>query len=123
MLSQAKTEAQHTDNLNDPRFNMTFELPADLIVGCPNPFKVMYADYGYRNEDHPEEENVLLFYGPLLGSRLIHAAKDEMAKKHKIRILNLDRPGIGGTDAVDVKHRMSLWLGEVTLQIMLKYLN
>ncbi|KAL7784670.1 hypothetical protein V8C37DRAFT_413270 [Trichoderma ceciliae] len=90
--------AHHADNIDEPRFNKTFELPADLAVGCPSSFKVKYADYGYRNEDHPEEENVLLFYG---GDR----------QKHNIRILNLDRPGIGGTDAVDVKHRMSLCLG------------
>ncbi|RFU79340.1 alpha beta hydrolase fold family [Trichoderma arundinaceum] len=103
--------AHHTDIINDPRFNKTIELSVDPAVGCPSSFKVTYADYGYRNEVHPEEENVFLFYGPLLGSRLAHAAKDGIAKKHKIRILNLDRPGIGGTDAVDVKQRMSLWSG------------
>ncbi|GAB1312489.1 hypothetical protein MFIFM68171_02699 [Madurella fahalii] len=98
------------DYVNDPRFNRTFELPADPANGRTRPFKVKYADYGYRNEAHPEQENVFLFFGPLLSSRLFHIAKDELAKKHKIRIINPDRPGIGGTDSADAKDRMSLWL-------------
>jgi hypothetical protein len=115
--------AHHADYIDDPRFNKSFELPADLAIGCLSPFKVKYADYGYRNESHPEKENVLLFYGSLLGSRLAHVAKDKIAKEHNIRIINVDRPGIGGTDAVHVKHRMNLWLGKLIPQIMLRSLN
>ena len=99
------------DYINDPRFSRTFELPADPANGCPKPFKITYADYGYRNETHPEEEHVLLFFGPLLSSRFHHIAKDELAKKQKIRIINPDRPGIGGTDMVDVNERMNIWRG------------
>ncbi len=99
-----------TEFVNDPRFNKVFQLPADPASDRIEPFKVTYADYGYRNEARPEQENVLLFFGPLLGSRLTHIAKDELAKKHRIRIINPDRPGIGGTDASDAEHGMSLWL-------------
>lgn len=102
------------DYVLDPRFSRTFELPAGPASnGRTGPFKVKYADYGYRNEAHPEQENVLLFFGPLMASRLFHIAKDELAKKRKIRIINLDRPGIGGTDPADAKDRMGLWLGMV----------
>lgn len=102
------------DYLADPRFSRTFELPPDHSSNRPGSFTIKYADYGYRNEVHPEQENVLLFFGSLMGSRLAHVAKDEIAKNHKIRIINPDRPGIGGTDAVDEKHRMELWLGKFT---------
>lgn len=96
--------------LDDPRFSRTFELPA--ANGRTSPFKVKYADYGYRNEADPEQENVLLFFGSMLGSRLVHIAKDELAKKHKVRVINLDRPGVGGTDSVaDPKAIMGLWRG------------
>ena len=105
------TMASVTDFVNDPRFSRTFELPADPDSGRTRPFKVVYADYGYRNEADPEQENVLLFFGPLMASRLMHIAKDELAKKHKIRILNPDRPGIGGTDFASVQDRMNVWLG------------
>jgi hypothetical protein len=105
------------DYVNDPRFSRTFELPADPARGRTEPFKVTYADYGYRNEAHPEEENVLLFFGSLLASRLIHIPKDELAKKHKIRIIDFDRPGVGGTDNVEVKDRMSIWRGTVPLTV------
>ncbi|KXX82332.1 hypothetical protein MMYC01_201299 [Madurella mycetomatis] len=99
------------DYVLDPRFSRTFELPADPASnGRTGPFKVKYADYGYRNDAHPEQENALLFFGPLMASRLFHIAKDELAKRRKIRIINLDRPGIGGTDPADAKDRMSLWL-------------
>ncbi|KAK3331832.1 hypothetical protein B0T19DRAFT_355064 [Cercophora scortea] len=96
-------------NIHDPRFNRTFELPADPSQGRHTPFKIKYADYGYRNEAHPEEENVLLFFGPMFASRLVHIAKDELATKHKIRFINPDRPGIGGTDPADPAARMALW--------------
>lgn len=102
------------DYINDPRFSQTFELAPDPDRGRTNPFKVKYADYGYRNEAQPNQENVFLFFGPLMGSRLMHIAKDEIAKRHKIRIINPDRPGMGGTDAVDASHTMSLWRGELT---------
>ncbi|KAK2593712.1 hypothetical protein QQS21_008577 [Conoideocrella luteorostrata] len=97
------------DYMNDPRFNRIFTLPPDPAKNRTSSFRVKYADYGYRNEVHPHEENVLLFFGPLMASRLLHISKDAVAKKHKIRIINPDRPGIGGTDAVGVENRMSFW--------------
>lgn len=102
-------------DLDDPRFNQTFELPASPDDGRSSSFKVKYTDYGYRNEAQPEEENVLLFFPPLMASRLLHVTKDELAKKHKIRIISLDRPGIGGTDPSPPDKRLGLWQGESCL--------
>lgn len=100
--------------MDDPRFSQTveLELPTAPADGGRRLFKITYADYGYRNEAHPEQENVFLFFGSLTGSRLIHVVKDELAKQHKIRFLNPDRPGFGGTDVVDAAHALSTWRGE-----------
>ncbi|KAK5657630.1 hypothetical protein OQA88_2702 [Cercophora sp. LCS_1] len=95
--------------IKDARFHRVFELPANPASGREENFKVQYADFGYRNEADPNQENVLLFFGPLMASRLLHVAKDGFAKQHKIRIINPDRPGIGGTDPVDMKERLGIW--------------
>jgi len=36
---------------------------------------------------------------------------DQLAKKYRVRIIHPDRPGVGGTDAVPLTERISLWLG------------
>jgi hypothetical protein len=98
-------------SLDDPRFRQTFSLPADASRGRTSPFTIKYADYGYRNEAHSEEERILLFFSPLMASRLLLVPKDRLAVRHKIRIISTDRPGVGGTDPVEAKDRLSLWRG------------
>lgn len=90
-------------------------MPADASKNRPDVFHITYADYGHRDEQHPETETVLLFFGPLGGSRWIHVAKDAVAKRRRIRIIHPDRPGFGGTDAVDMKHRIQTWSGALFL--------
>ncbi|KAK3377644.1 hypothetical protein B0H63DRAFT_221562 [Podospora didyma] len=104
------TNTRFTDFVNDARFTQSLSLPADPALGRTKPFRITYADFGYRNATHPEEENVLLFFGPLMASRLVHITKDHPARAHKIRVIHPDRPGFGGTDAVDAKDRLELWL-------------
>ncbi|CEI66163.1 hypothetical protein FVEN_g4436 [Fusarium venenatum] len=89
----------------DGRFSQTFHLPADPSDDRGTAIQVKYADYGYRNPSNPQEENVLLFFAPLCASRIIHCAKDELAKKHHVRIVVMDRPGFGGTDPVKLEKR------------------
>ncbi len=95
--------------LNDPRFNRTLTLPADPSTNRPHPFTIKYTDYGYHNPTDPSQERVLLFFSPLMGSRLLHICKDALARDHRIRIINPDRPGIGGTDAAPASDRLALW--------------
>ncbi|KAI1867091.1 hypothetical protein JX265_007667 [Neoarthrinium moseri] len=109
------------DFVHDQRFDQIFVLPADPASGRTTPFTIQYADYGYRNQDLPGEEVVFLFYGPLVGSRLAHIAKDELAKRHKIRIINPERPGMGGTDTVGEGDYMSLW--RTAIAALLKHLE
>lgn len=100
--------------LDDPRFSRTFEfqLPDHLANGRTAPFKVGYADFGYHDEEHPGQERVFLYFAPLLSSRLVHVAKDELAKKHKVRIINPDRPGMGMTDGAEADKRLEVWRGK-----------
>ncbi|KAM0425472.1 hypothetical protein ACHAPT_009261 [Fusarium lateritium] len=93
--------------LQDPRFHRSFSFPASPEDGQTT-LQVKYADFGYRNEANPQEENVLLFFPPLMGSRLLHITKDDLAKRHKIRFISIDRPGIGGTSEVELEKRVSI---------------
>lgn len=104
--------------LNEPRFNRTFEYTPP--GGTSGPLKIKYADYGYRNEAHPEQERIMLFSGPLMGSRLVIATKDALAIKNKIRIISADRPGMGGTDPVAPKDRLIIWRGTSSLPLKTK---
>ncbi|KAJ6443520.1 alpha/beta hydrolase fold family protein [Purpureocillium lavendulum] len=97
------------DFLRDPRFRRTFALPPDAARGRPETINVTYADYGYHDEQSPGDEEVFLFFAPLVGSRMWHVAKDDLAKRHKVRIVNLDRPGVGGTDEIPAERRMAVW--------------
>ena len=60
------------------------------------------------------EEQVFLFFGPLLSSRLFNTAKDGLAKRYKVRIVNPERPGIGKTDSVPAEKLLEVWRGEYT---------
>ncbi|KAK1986176.1 hypothetical protein LZ30DRAFT_778511 [Colletotrichum cereale] len=94
--------------LDDPRFHQTFTLPAG--PDRPHPLQVTYSDYGYRDPENPGREHVLLFCGPLMASRFLHVAKDALAKQHRVRVINPDRPGFGGTTPVPAGDRVRVWL-------------
>ncbi|KAM3534155.1 hypothetical protein MY4038_002545 [Beauveria bassiana] len=108
-------------SFDDSRYSREYHLPGGTIQGRSEPLKVTYADFGYRNVENPDEENVFLFFPPLLGSRWMHIAKDNLAKKHRVRIINVERPGYGGTDEVELKER--LWVWQVVIPALLTHLN
>ena len=53
----------------------------------------------------------------MVASRLIHVAKDDLAKKHHIRIINPDRPGFGGTDAAGAENVLVVWRGMSAVKV------
>ncbi|KAM3463298.1 hypothetical protein BB8028_0004g09610 [Beauveria bassiana] len=108
-------------SFDDSRYSREYHLPGGTIQGRSEPLKVTYADFGYRNVENPDEENVFLFFPPLLGSRWMHIAKDNLAKKHRVRIINVERPGYGGTDEVELKERLRVW--QVVIPALLTHLN
>ncbi|KAI1381278.1 hypothetical protein F4677DRAFT_120982 [Hypoxylon crocopeplum] len=94
--------------LDDDRFHRTFTLP--IGPGRSEEFKVTYSDFGYQNPENPGSERVLLFCGPLMGSRFLFIAKDKLAKQYGVRVINADRPGFGGTSKVEMQDRVRVWL-------------
>ncbi|OHW97943.1 interferon-induced GTP-binding protein [Colletotrichum incanum] len=109
MAPPQSTGPSAAEYLQDSRFEQTFTLPPDNSYS--EPFKVTYSDFGFRAYAGPEHDNVVLFCAPLLASRFLHITKDKLAKKQKVRIINVDRPGFGGTTPVPAaEDRVMAWL-------------
>jgi pimeloyl-ACP methyl ester carboxylesterase len=94
------------DFLCDVRFHKSHVLPPNPHTGRRAPFRVSYADYG-----DAESNAVVLFCGALMGSRFCYSPLDQLAKAYNVRIIHPDRPGIGGTQTVDLEQRIQTWLG------------
>ncbi|KAL0929812.1 interferon-induced GTP-binding protein Mx2 [Colletotrichum truncatum] len=97
--------------LADERFSRVFTFPADPAEGRPNALPISYADFGYHNVESSsaKEEKVFLFFGPLLGSRMLLIAKDALAKDYGVRVICADRPGFGDTPDVEAEGRLAFW--------------
>lgn len=70
--------------------------------------RVSYSDYG-----SPSSTAVVLFFGGLLGGRLSYSPLDTLARRHNIRIIHADRPGIGATTPVRIEDRIPIYLDTV----------
>jgi hypothetical protein len=46
-----------------------------------------------------------------MGTRFCYAPLDQLANINNVRILHVDRPGIGGSDPVELEKRVQIWLG------------
>jgi hypothetical protein len=53
----------------------------------------------------------MLYIGGMFAGRYQALTVDERAKKYRVRIIFVDRPGIGGTEKVPLDQRVSTWLG------------
>lgn len=105
--------------LADERFTRTFDRPADPAKGHAEAVRISYADFGYRDQKNPDLENVFLFFGPLLASRMLFVAKDSLAKEHRVRLIVLDRPGFGETPDVRPEKRLLSCRGECAITLCL----
>ncbi|RWA03718.1 hypothetical protein EKO27_g11389 [Xylaria grammica] len=103
MVDSNEGSAVDSHFLDDERFHQKFTLPPNAHRSAE--FQVTYADFGHRNG-----ERVLLFCGPLMGSRLVLTTKDKLAQQHGVRIISLDRPGFGNTTDVPPPDRVRVWL-------------
>ncbi|KAI1813064.1 hypothetical protein GGS20DRAFT_498867 [Poronia punctata] len=107
-MSTDDSSTRSPSYFDDERFHQTLTIPPTPTRSTP--LKVTYADFGHRNTD-----KVLLFCGPLFGSRYVLTPKDTLAQTHSIRIISLDRPGFGSTtDASSPCTRIHLWLTMVS---------
>lgn len=46
-----------------------------------------------------------------MATRLCYSPLDQLATAHNVRILHVDRPGIGKSSTVKLERRVQLWLG------------
>jgi pimeloyl-ACP methyl ester carboxylesterase len=95
------------DFICDIRFHRSFVLPPNPETGRGKTYRVSYSDYGDQNSDA-----VVLFCGALMGTRFCYSPLDQLAKVHNVRIIHPDRPGIGGSDPVELHERIPTWLGK-----------
>ncbi|KAH9871770.1 hypothetical protein J1614_006026, partial [Plenodomus biglobosus] len=91
--------------LCDRRFHCTFVLPPNLNTDRPNSYRTSYADFG-----DVESDAVVLFCGALMGTRFCYSPLDQLAKAYNVRIIHPDRPGIGGSDSVQLHNSRVIWL-------------
>ncbi|RAR03399.1 alanine racemase family protein (ISS) [Stemphylium lycopersici] len=90
----------------DRKFHKSLILPADPEAGRNQQYRTTYADFGDVNSNA-----VVLFCGALFGQRLCYSPLDQLAKKHHVRIIHPDRPGVGGSEPVEPEKRIQTWLG------------
>ncbi|KAI1745651.1 hypothetical protein F4680DRAFT_109734 [Xylaria scruposa] len=114
MSSNNNTDAAVSRYLDDEHFHRSFTLPSN--DSRSSEIRVTYADFGHQND-----ERVLLFCGPLFGSRYVLTTKDKLARRHGVRVISPDRPGFGGTTDVEPADRVRVWLDIV--QALLQHLG
>lgn len=56
---------------------------------------------------------VVLFCGPLFGSRYVSIVFDHLATTTGVRVICVDRPGMGGSTRIPLKLRIRVWLETV----------
>ncbi|KAL2007269.1 hypothetical protein VTN00DRAFT_8707 [Thermoascus crustaceus] len=86
-------------------------------TGRSRPVHVTYADIGHENG------SVILYCGGLFSSRYTLAQADELAKEHHVRLICPDKPGVGGSDAVDLDRKVKTWLDIVQALIDQLHIN
>ncbi|CAN9141428.1 unnamed protein product [Alternaria alternata] len=89
----------------DRRFHRSFVVPANPESNTSKPYHVSYSDFG-----DADSKAIVLFCGALFGQRLCYAPLDQLAKAHHVRIIHPDRPGVGGSEAVEPEKRVQTWL-------------
>ncbi|KAF2795539.1 hypothetical protein K505DRAFT_373824 [Melanomma pulvis-pyrius CBS 109.77] len=102
--------------LCDRRFHQSYLLPPNPETGRSKPHRFSYADFGDSSSNA-----IVLFCGALVGTRLCYSLLDQLAKAYSVRIIHPDRPGIGGSDPIELEKRIQIWL-EMVPQL-LNHLN
>ncbi|KAH6625300.1 Alpha/Beta hydrolase protein [Boeremia exigua] len=70
--------------------------------------RVTYSDYGDSTS-----KSVILFFGGLMGARFSYSPLDQLARKHNVRIIHPDRPGVGGSDPTTIENRIPTYIDMV----------
>jgi hypothetical protein len=99
----------------DKHFHQSFWLPS---TSQHDRLRVTYATTtNFEDESLP----VILFCGPMFGSRWNAQDFDYFIRKHGVRIIFVDRPGMGGSTLVPLPLRIPVWIE--TVPVLLKRLG
>ncbi|ROV92131.1 hypothetical protein VSDG_07509 [Cytospora chrysosperma] len=105
--SPSSRAAQH---LAHDRFHRRFALPATADHG---ELQVSYADVGCTPE-HPghasQECPTILFIPGMFASRYLSVSMHTIAEKLGVRVLMVDRPGMGHSTDVPLHQRLDVWI-------------
>ncbi|KAK4984408.1 hypothetical protein LTR50_006621 [Elasticomyces elasticus] len=89
------------------QFHRALTLPA---TASHDKLRVTYSIAG---DEGDEEAPVILYIGPLFGSRLQAFDTHYLASKIGVRIIYIERPGFGGSTEVPLHKRLPVWLETV----------
>jgi pimeloyl-ACP methyl ester carboxylesterase len=119
MVFPLLTSTRATELACDIRIHRSILLPPNPDIGREKSIRVSYSDVGYSSvssglgesrQSSGGEVPVILWASGMFGGRYQAFAVDEICQKHRVRFLAIDRPGIGGTDAVRLDQRVGTWL-------------
>jgi pimeloyl-ACP methyl ester carboxylesterase len=107
--------------LSDIRLNQSFHLESEEVPKGLGRLRVTYSDIGCdptnyaltKDEDDHAELCVVLFIGGLVGGRFTMIRSARLARRLKIRILTIDKPGTGGSTPVPLEHRTAVHLAAI----------
>ncbi|UKZ82799.1 hypothetical protein TrVFT333_010597 [Trichoderma virens FT-333] len=99
---------------SNPRFSQEFILPG---TANHEAITISYADLGFKPESPTANRSTptVLFIPGMFGSRYIGAVLDPVARKFGVRVLVVDRPGMGRSTSVPFPQRLSTWIRLVPL--------
>lgn len=79
--------------------------------GRPKPIRISYSDCGRAGEPGDGlQKPVILYASGMMGGRYQGIAYDAQAREKGIRFIAVDRPGIGGSEAVPLEYRILTWV-------------
>ncbi|CAI7596061.1 unnamed protein product [Penicillium bialowiezense] len=94
--------------ISNSRFHRCFTIESSVIHG---PLKVSYAEYGkQRTESESIPTPTLLLMPGMFSSRYLGVCLHAIAEKIGVRILVVDRPGMGNTTDVPLAQRVPVWV-------------
>ncbi|OAL38959.1 hypothetical protein AYO20_01710 [Fonsecaea nubica] len=114
MLDAARDRA--IEALCDIRQHRSFILPASAIPNGERDLRITYSDLGYdpdSDEDADPDPCIVFFIGGLLGGRYTLCRSANIARRLKIRIISMDRPGLGGSTRVPVEQRVAVQVAAI----------
>ncbi|KAL3426509.1 hypothetical protein PVAG01_00018 [Phlyctema vagabunda] len=96
-------ESRAKEYIAQEKYNRRFTLPA---TDAHDVLTVTYAVAGVDSDTAP----TVLFITGLFGGRLLASMMDYLGQSLGMRVVVVDRPGMGGSTMVDISLRLAVWL-------------